>query len=156
MVCYYASVGGAPRYKVVVCVLFFRLFSAQLLKTRCWKSQCRHNTVFSWISIDNIFDLKCCSIDMAWYTHLDTPLLAIQSPVKSKLSTTNCLSPQQIHQYYKLDGDPSEISRTSASKLTSAMGMPLECSNCVVIRYWLIWHMPSVHMLIVLLSLLCT
>ena len=71
----------------------FACFSAQLLKTRCWKLQYWHNTVFSWIPIDQIFDLERCSLDTTWYAHLDEQLLLIQSPVKSKLSTTNCLSP---------------------------------------------------------------
>ena len=94
----YASVGGSPEAYggrcvcVSVCYSFAR-FSAQLLKTRRWKLQYMHNAVFSWISIDQIFDLKHCFLDTAWYAHLDTLLSAIQSSEKSKPSTTNFLSP---------------------------------------------------------------
>ena len=47
------------------------------------------------------------------------PLSAIESPVKSKLTTTNYLSSWKLHLYYKIDGDPSEILRTSTSKHSS-------------------------------------
>ena len=56
------------------------------------------------------------------------------SPVKSKLPTMNM--------YYKIDGNLCEISRTSISKLTAYI------DNLV--------HIQIVHVLIVLLSLLCT
>ena len=58
------------------------------------------------------------------------PLSAIKSPTKSKLTTTNYLSPWKLHLYYKIDYDPSEISKLARQSF-------------------------FVHVLIVLLSLLC-
>ena len=47
------------------------------------------------------------------------PFLAIESPVKSELPTTNHTSPWRLHLYCKIDSEPSEISRTGASKFCS-------------------------------------
>ena len=53
------------------------------------------------------------------------PLSVIESPVKSKLTTTNYLSPWKLHLYYKIDGDLSDISRTNASKHGQSLGSAL-------------------------------
>ena len=62
-------------------------------------------------------------------------------------------SPWKLRLYYKIDGDPSEISRTSTSKHSSLV--PARCLHhwwwCVSLA-----HAQIVHVLIVLPSLLCT
>ena len=90
--CHYASVGGAleaySSHHVCVSVCYsFTRFSAQLLKTRCWKLQYVYNVVFFWITIDQIFDLKHCSQDTAWYAHLCWPSREEQT-VHNKLPFT--------------------------------------------------------------------
>ena len=89
----YTSVGQAPCRGIrCVCLCVNLLF---IFLHNCWKlgtENCNAGkTRYSLKSL--LIRLKYCSQDMAWYAHLDAPLSAIQSPVKSKLLTTNCLSP---------------------------------------------------------------
>ena len=65
------------------------------------------------------------------------PLSAIESPAKSKLTTTSYLLLWKLHLYYKIDGDPSEISRTSVSMFChlglagrTAASLMMTCNTC--------------------------
>ena len=80
-------------------------------------------------------------------------LPAIESQVKSKLTTTNYLSPWKVC-VPQIDSDSSEISRASMSNLSS-LGQSTSCS-IVADNMFNLAHVKIVHMLIVLLSLLCT
>ena len=74
------------------------------------------------------------------------PLPAIKSPAKSKLTTTNYISSWQLPLYYKIDGDPSEISRTSVSKLSSlGPGTLLASTLMMVDDDMLVWHTPKLY-----------
>ena len=73
----------------------------------------------------------------------------IESPVKSKLHTTNYLSSCKDNLYHKIDSDPSEISRTSF--LARAL-----CYACIIVDdVFNLAHAQIVHVVIVLLSLPC-
>ena len=67
-------------------------------------------------------------------------LSVIESSVKSKLPTTNYLLPWKVHLYYKMDGNPSEILRTSASKLCKPWPRH---AVCTIDDDVLIWHTPK-------------
>ena len=78
------------------------------------------------------------------------PLSAIESPVKGKLPTTNL--PWKAHLYHKIDSNPSEILRTSTSKLSS-----LDSGHAARIIDDNVFNLACAQIvLIVLLSLLST
>ena len=66
---------------------------------------------------------------MAWFANLSSCHFqpVIETPLKGNMPTTNCLSPWKVHLYYKKDGDPCKISRTSASKLSSTAALARRC-----------------------------
>ena len=73
------------------------------------------------------------------------PLSAIESPAKSKPSTMNYYSPWKVHLHHKIDGDPCEILRRSASKHSCLGQGTLRCINidddkyCLTLRgQWII------------------
>ena len=68
---------------------------------------------------------------------------AIQSLVKSKLLTTNYLSPWKLHLYNEIDGDLSDISRTQTSEqmlYNIGLGVADDIDDMLV------WHMPKLCM----------
>ena len=94
---------------------------------------------------------------MAWFAHLDGRCQQLRVQWRLSFPQWTNLSPWKVHLHNKIDGDSSEISRTSASKRSSfGPGTP----RCIHHALW--WrnlaraHAQIVHVLIVLLSLLCT
>ena len=89
--------------------------------------------------VARFFALRLCCLVTAWCAHLDGR--CHQSSLESgKLTTTNYLSPSKLHLYYKIDGDPSEILRTSASKLCNlGPGIDLLRTACIFDNDVLVW-----------------
>ena len=69
------------------------------------------------------------------------PLSAIESPAKSRLPITNYHLPWKLHLYHKIDSDPSEISRTSVSKL--CMQPWPRHAACIIDDDMLVRHTPT-------------
>ena len=104
-----------------------------------YKSQCRHNTVFSWICMYwLVFNLKYCSLDTAWYAHHWPWHASVSdttwSPVKSKLSTTKLsklpftlIDSSQWSVLQAIDANFNlEKYQEQTHQFFTALGMPLE------------------------------
>ena len=132
---------------VCVCVLVYMCVCGSFVFLHnCWKVGAENCTAgimrYSIGSLLIRFRSKSLfSLDTALYAHLDAPLSAIQSTVKSKLSTTYCLSPL--------------IKSSSTRQSLTALGTLLECMQPVAWLY-ICFLVNCVHVLIVLLSLMCT
>ena len=143
----YASVGGAPRHMVVfvfvclcvcvcVCVILQRTFLGDRneLSNESYNATatCHSTTTklarFYFKALLSSYSMMCSH----WW-----PLSAIQSPVKSKLPTSNYLSSWKLHLCHMIDGDPSEIWRTSVSKLATL------AQACCLHHDVLVWHTPK-------------
>ena len=85
-----------------VCVCYFAArFFLRWQRIKQWKLQYAST---AWHSTTAKLALRLCYLVTAWCAHLDgRHLSAIESPAKSKLITTNYLSPWKLHLYYKID-----------------------------------------------------
>ena len=100
---------------------------------RPWKLQYNYSSTF--LTPLNWLDF-CFKALLSSYSMMCSPWWlssAIQSLVKSKLLTTNYLSPWKLHLYNEIDGDLSGISRTQASE-SKLYNIGLACC------WWYWWH----------------